>query len=1386
LQKSSNVKEIKMTRTRSLTVTAGHHLAIVLLASVSVLSAQSIGTWSSLPSGSYPRSQPQGGVINGVLYVAGGANASGDVPYLESYNPATESWSTLAQLPNLGGGDAGRYQGAAGVINGKLYLAGGWRTSPALPTSSLEIYDPVANAWSQGASMPALTGCSGADVIDGLLYVVSSCNGFSGYVNSLYVYNPATNAWSTGASMPHVHSQPAVAAIGGILYVAGGFDGSVINNTLDAYNPATNSWTTLAGMPTARGGAASAVINGLWYVAGGSNASGSPLSVVEVYDAATNTWSTSTPMFNALAGSYAGGVAGQLYVADGSNAGGATSALEVYNPGVGAWSPLPSGNFSRSAVQGGVINGMLYVAGGQNASGDVPYLESYNPVTESWSTLAQLPNLGGGDAGRYQGAAGVINGKLYLAGGWRTSPALPTSSLEIYDPSVNAWTQGASMPALAGCSGADVIGGLLYVVSACNGFSGYVNSLYVYNPANNTWTTGTAMPHVHSSPAVAAIGGILYVAGGFDGSVINNTLDAYNPATNTWTTLASMPTARQSAASAAVNGFWYVAGGNNASGAALSVVEAYNPATNTWATVAPMLSAMTGSYAGAAGGLLYVADGSNNSGGAAALEVYTPGTVQGSGVVTLSFTSLSFGSQNLGTSTLLSEALTNTGTAAVGIASITITGADSADYAETNTCGSSLAIGASCEIFVTFTPTAPGTRTASVSIADNAGSSPQTIGLTGTGAPLMVTLSATSLSFASQELGTVSGRQSVTVTNTGTAVVSIASITITGADTADYAQTNNCLGVLAAGANCGIFVTFTPTAPDTRVASISIADNASNSPQTISLTGTGAPPMVALSATSLSFASQFVGTVSAAQSVTVTNTGTAVVSIASITITGADSADYAQTNNCLGVLAAGANCGIFVTFTPTATGTRVASISIADNAGNSPQTISLTGTGAPFMLTLSATSLSFASQFVGTVSAAQSVTVTNGGTAAVGVSITITGANIADYAQTNGCGSVLAAGATCGIFVTFTPTATGARTASISVADNASNSPQTISLAGTGASLVVTLSATSLAFGSQFVGTISGTQSVTVTNTGTAAVSVASISIAGTNSADYAQTSTCGSSLAAGASCGIFVTFTPTAAGARMALISILDNASNSPQTISLTGTGQLPGPTISSNGIVNAASFEQGVPVAPGSIVAIFGANLAADPASAGALPLPTSLGGAQVLMNGIKAPLFYASAGQINAQVPWEVSGATSLSVQVAYNGATSNTASVALATAAPGVFVIVHAADYSPVTSSNPAVPGEFLVLFCTGLGPVSNQPATGTAAQSSLLSVSSVATTVTIAGVPSFVAFSGLTPGLVGVYQVNVQVPAGTYASSGSVLLAIYEGQASSINVLPVQP
>lgn len=195
-------------------------------------------------------------------------------------------------------------------------------------------------------------------------------------------------------------------------------------------------------------------------------------------------------------------------------------------------------------------------------------------------------------------------------------------------------------------------------------------------------------------------------------------------------------------------------------------------------------------------------------------------------------------------------------------------------------------------------------------------------------------LSPGSLTFSSQPLETSSRAQTVTLSNNGNALLSITSLAVTGTNAGDFAQTDNCGSSLAAGANCTISVTFTPTATGTRSGTISISDNAVGSPQTVGFTGTGAStaPAVSLSPDNLTFTVPSVGATSASQAVILSNTGGGPLTISSITTSG----DFTQTSNCGATLASGANCTITVTFTPSATGTSSGSLTVSDNAARRP------------------------------------------------------------------------------------------------------------------------------------------------------------------------------------------------------------------------------------------------------------------------------------------------------------------------------------------------------------------------------------------------------------------------------------------------------------------
>jgi uncharacterized protein (TIGR03437 family) len=220
------------------------------------------------------------------------------------------------------------------------------------------------------------------------------------------------------------------------------------------------------------------------------------------------------------------------------------------------------------------------------------------------------------------------------------------------------------------------------------------------------------------------------------------------------------------------------------------------------------------------------------------------------------------------------------------------------------------------------------------------------------------------------------------------------------------------------------------------------------------------------------------------------------------------------------------------------------------------------------------------------------------------------------------------------------------------------------------------------------------------------------------------------------------------------------------------------PWPQFVPAGLVNSATFQQRA-LAPGSLVSLFGINL----------------NGAVAQFDGIAAPVLFTSSSQINLQVPWELQGESSTSVTVTANSFTSQPQAIPVGVADPGIFslgapqggqgAIVNLAG-SVVNANSPAHAGDYLEIYATGLGPVSNQPATGAEAGISLLSNLTGNATVTIGGVPApVITFAGLAPTFIGLYQVDVQVPMGITAGNAVPVVVSIGAIASNTVIISVQ-
>jgi hypothetical protein len=519
---------------------------------------------------------------------------------------------------------------------------------------------------------------------------------------------------------------------------------------------------------------------------------------------------------------------------------------------------------------------------------------------------------------------------------------------------------------------------------------------------------------------------------------------------------------------------------------------------------------------------------------------------------TASPTSLDFGSIAYGsTSATQTVTVTNTGTIALVPTAVAITN-DSEDFIESDTCvGQTVAAGSSCTITVSFRPNASSARSGILTLSSNVSGGQITVALSGTGVATTADVTATpaTISFGAVLVGATSSAMAVTVTNTTSAAIAISSLTIS----APFVIATNACGTtsLPAAAACALGVTFSPTEAKSYSGTLTLNDGAGT--QIVYLNGTGGTsPTDTLSATSLSFPDTAVDALSAAQTVTITNSGSFALKSIAISISG----EFQQSNTCGTSLAANASCAIAVYFAPTEIASLTGVLTVKDAIKT--QTVALSGTGvATPVFSISPTSLAFTNQTVGIASVAQTVTVTNAGAAPMAnVGFQLTGTAAGNYSlSSNTCGATLAAGVSCSVQVVFTPSDSGLITAALVVSSSTAHvAAASVPLNGTTlAGIVLTVTPLTRDLGTEGVGLTSATAAVTITNNNSATVAQPT----GATSAPFAVSQgTCTSTLAAGASCVMTVSFSPTTTGAQSGTLVISSASVTTASNVTLIGTG--------------------------------------------------------------------------------------------------------------------------------------------------------------------------------------------------------------------------------------
>jgi hypothetical protein len=516
----------------------------------------------------------------------------------------------------------------------------------------------------------------------------------------------------------------------------------------------------------------------------------------------------------------------------------------------------------------------------------------------------------------------------------------------------------------------------------------------------------------------------------------------------------------------------------------------------------------------------------------------------GTGTLSTSVTSLSFGNVSVGNSKIQSVTITNTGTTAVNLSKASITGAG---YSVVSGSSSgSIPAGQSGTLQVQLAPASAGVINGSVSIESDAANSPLKVALTGTGTEPVLAVSPGTLQFGSVKVGQ-STTQPVTLTNNGNVDLVLNAAQISGAG---FGMSGLAVPVtIAAGKNTSFNVHFAPSAPQGVTGSIKFVDNAPNSTQSLELAGTGTGANASLVATpgSVSFGNVTLGS-SGSQVVTLTNSGATAIAISQGTASGTE---FSISGLNPTTLNPGQTTSFTAKFAPTATGSATGAVTITSNASNPTLTVDLVGVGTQPHLSANPSAVSFGSLAVGN-SALISVTLSNTGTGSVAISSG--SASGSGFSMSGLSAATLSAGQSTSFTVKFAPTAAGAATGNVSIASSAPGSPLAIPLSGTAtqAQPGLAINPTNIPFGNIAVGSTSS-QNVTLTNTGNAVVNVTGATASGTG---FGLSGLSAQSINPGASVTFSATFTPTTAGNATGTIAVSSNSPNSPATITLSGTG--------------------------------------------------------------------------------------------------------------------------------------------------------------------------------------------------------------------------------------